>query len=109
LVTTTVLVNEGCARYAWVTLAPLAFLGTTTLAGGALPIRDIFLPLTASARPADVFKGWLNSGLTAVMMASVLLILADAIPRWDGTGEAAPRRGPRSRQFRGRPEAASLA
>ncbi|MDL2716214.1 MAG: carbon starvation protein A [Acidobacteriota bacterium] len=81
-VATSVLVNEGRARYAWVTIAPLAFLGTTTLAGGALSIRDIFLPMTKAIGPAEVFKGWLNSGLTAVMMVSVLLVLADAIPRW---------------------------
>jgi carbon starvation protein len=81
-VATTVIVNEGRSRYAWTTLAPLLFLGTTTLAGGALSIRDIFLPLTHSAKATDAFKGWLNSGLTVVMMACVLLVLADAIPRW---------------------------
>jgi len=81
-VATTVIVNEGRSRYAATTLAPLLFLGTTTLAGGALSIRDIFLPLTRSVRPAEAFKGWLNSGLTAVMMASVLFVLADAVPRW---------------------------
>ena len=81
-VATSVLVNEGRARYAWVTMAPLAFLGTTTLAGGALSIRDIFLPMTRAAGPAVAFKGWLNSGLTVVMMGAVLLVLADAIPRW---------------------------
>ena len=81
-VATSVLVNEGKARYAWTTAAPLAFLGTTTLAGGALSIRDIFLPLARSAKPADAFKGALNAGLTAVMMACVLLVLFDALPRW---------------------------
>lgn len=81
-VATSVLVNEGRARYAWVTLAPLAFLGTTTLAGGALSVRDIFLPMTRAIGPAAVFKGWLNTGLTAIMMASVLLVLAQAVPRW---------------------------
>ena len=32
-VATTVLVNEGRSRYAWVTLAPMLFVGTTTLTG----------------------------------------------------------------------------
>ena len=81
-VATSVLVNEGKARYAWTTAAPLAFLGTTTLAGGALSIRDIFLPLARSARPAEAFKGALNASLTAIMMACVLLVLFDAAPRW---------------------------
>jgi carbon starvation protein len=78
-VATTVLVNEGKSRYAWVTLAPMLFVGTTTLTGGFFSIRDIFLPMAARG---DAFKGWLNVGLTAVMMVCVLLILADSVPRW---------------------------
>jgi carbon starvation protein len=81
-VATTVIVNEGRSRYAATTLLPLLFIGTTTLSGGALSIRDIFLPLAHSTRPGDAFKGWLNCSLTALMMTSVLLVLADAIPRW---------------------------
>lgn len=73
---TTVLINEGRSRYAWVTLAPMLFVGTTTLAGGFLSIRDIFL------KDPDRFKGTLNSSLTGIMMVCVVLILADAVPRW---------------------------
>ena len=79
-VATSVLVNEGKSRYAWTTLAPLAFVGTTTLTAGVLSIRDNFFPLTA--KPETAFKGWLNSGLTVVMMACVLIVLAEALPRW---------------------------
>jgi len=57
----------------------MLFVGTTTLTGGALSIRDIFLPMAARG---DAFKGYLNVGLTAVMMGCVVLILADAVPRW---------------------------
>jgi carbon starvation protein len=81
-VATSVLVNEGKGRYAWTTAVPLAFVGTTTLAGGTLSIRDIFLPLARAARPADAFKGALNATLTGIMMACVLLVLLDALPRW---------------------------
>lgn len=77
---TTVLINEGRSRYVWVTLVPMAFVGVTTLAGGFMSIRDVFWPLTA--KPESAFRGYLNSGLTAVMMVCVLLILMDAIPRW---------------------------
>jgi carbon starvation protein len=81
-VATSVLVNEGRSRYAWVTLAPMLFVGTTTLAGGFLSIRDIFLPMARSDAAGAAFKGWLNTGLTAVMMSCVLLVLSDAVPRW---------------------------
>jgi carbon starvation protein CstA len=80
---TTVIINEGRSRYAWVTLAPLAFVGTTTLAGGFLSIKDIFIPMALkNAKEGDMFKGYLNSGLTVIMMLCVVAILIDAIPRW---------------------------
>ncbi len=79
-VATTVIVNEGKSRYAWVTIAPLLFVGTTTLTGGFLSIRDIFLPMTDQA--GQEFKGRLNTGLTVFMMACVLAVLAEAAPRW---------------------------
>ena len=77
---TTVLINEGRSRYVWATLAPMAFVGTTTLAGGFMSVRDIFWPMTKN--PDTALRGYLNSGLTVVMMVCVVLILADAIPRW---------------------------
>ena len=79
----TVLVNEGRSRHAWVALCPLAVVATTTLAGGFLSIRDIFLPMALHPRaPGAAFQGWLNSGLTAVIMAPVVEVLAGAAPRW---------------------------
>jgi carbon starvation protein len=77
---TTVIVNEGKSRYAWVTILPLAFVGTTTLTGGFLLIRDSFLPMTDAADTA--LKGWINSGLTSVMMACVVMVVGAAVPRW---------------------------
>jgi carbon starvation protein CstA len=80
---TSVIINEGRSRYAWVTLAPMAFVGTTTLLGGFMSVRDIFIPMfLANKNPGDDVKGLLNSGLTVVMMLCVVVILADAVPRW---------------------------
>ena len=79
---TTVIVNSGKARYAWVTLLPLSFVATTTLTAGWRNIWDNFLPLARTGgRP---FQGYLNIGMTAVMMACVLTILADSLRRWSG-------------------------
>jgi len=79
---TTVIINAGRARYAWVTIVPLAFVSITTLTAGALSVRDNFYPMAIGADPAKHFQGYLNSIVTVVMMALVLVILASAILRW---------------------------
>jgi len=77
---TTVIVNSGRARYAWITLLPLAFVATTTLTAGWRSVCDNFLPLAREG--GQPFQGYLNASLTLVMMACVLTILADSIRRW---------------------------
>jgi len=77
---TTVIVNSGRARYAWITLLPLAFVATTTLTAGWRSVIDNFLPLARDG--GQPFQGYLNASLTLVMMACVLPILADSIRRW---------------------------
>ena len=79
---TTVIINAGRARYAWVTILPLAFVSVTTLTAGALSVRDNFYPMAIGADPAKHFQGYLNSIVTVVMMVCVLVILASAIIRW---------------------------
>jgi len=79
---TTVIINAGRARYAWVTLLPLAFVSISTLTAGALSVRDNFYPLAIGPDAAKHFQGYLNSGVTVVMMCLVLVILASAIRRW---------------------------
>ncbi len=78
----TIIINMGKAKYAWVTLVPMAFVATTTLSAGALSVRDIFWPMTVSPNPALHFQGYLDSLLTAIMMVSVVVILASAVRRW---------------------------
>src|SRR5260221_5716690 len=81
---TTVIINAGRARYAWVTLLPLSFVAVTTLTAGALSVRDNFYPMAIGPNPALHFQGYLNSIVTAVMMICVLVILSSAIMRWGG-------------------------
>ena len=75
---TTILVNSGKARYAWVTLVPLAFVAVTTLSAGALSVRDNFWPLAVGADPSRRVQGFVNTGLTIMMMAAVIVILGHA-------------------------------
>jgi len=80
---TTVIINSGKARYAWITLLPLSFVATTTLTAGWLNITDNFLPLARTG--GHPFQGYLNAGMTLVMMACVLTVLMNSLRRWMAT------------------------
>jgi carbon starvation protein len=81
---TTVILKSGRARYAWVTLVPMAFVSFTTIDAGVLSIRDNFLPMAHT--PGKAFAGWLDSVLTAVLIACVLLILGSSLRAWLAPG-----------------------
>jgi len=70
-----VIINAGKVRYAWVTLAPLSFVATTTLTAGWQSLTDNFWP-------QHNFQGYLNSTLTAIMMSCVFIILANSMWKW---------------------------
>src|ERR671920_774109 len=82
-VATTIIVNSGRAKYAWVTLLPLAFVSTTTLVAGYQSITDIFWPL--AQKPQTATQGLINTGLTAIIMFAAVVIMLDSIRRWLGT------------------------
>jgi carbon starvation protein len=86
-VATTVIVNSGRALYAWTTVVPLAFVATTTLVAGWKSITDNFWPL--SQRPETAAQGYINTALTAVLMAAAVIIIFDSVRRW-----TRPRRAP---------------
>lgn len=77
---TTVIINSGRARYAWVTLLPLSFVATTTLTAGWLSITGNFIPLTQN--PATAFQGWLDAILTIIMMTALVIVLVDSLRKW---------------------------
>jgi carbon starvation protein len=79
---TTIIINIGKARYAWVTLLPLSFVSVTTLTAGVLSIRDNFWPMAVDPNVARNFQGYLNTTLTVIMMVSVVVILSNAAWRW---------------------------
>jgi carbon starvation protein len=81
-VATTIIINLGKARYAWVTIVPLSFVATTTLVAGYESIRDIFWP--QSQNPATSTQGYINTTLTALIMTAAVIVLADSIRKWIG-------------------------
>jgi carbon starvation protein len=83
-VATTVIINAGRGRYAWVTVVPLSFVAVSTLTAGVLSVRDNFYPMAIGADVTKHFQGYLNSVLTVGMMVCVLVILASAVASWIG-------------------------
>ena len=79
---TTIIINIGRARYAWVTFLPLCFMTTTTLTAGYMSVRDNFWPMTASPNSALRVQGYVDSICTAIMMVLVVIILSSAVRRW---------------------------
>jgi carbon starvation protein len=80
---TTIIINMGKVRYAWVTLVPLAFVSITTLTAGVMSVRDNFWPMAIGPDPSRNFQGYLNSIVTVLMMICVVVILANAMWRWN--------------------------
>ena len=79
-VATTFLINMRKARYAWLTVAPMCFVGVTTISAGVLGIRDIFWPMRL--KPGQAFTGYLDTALMVMFIAGVVLVLVDALRRW---------------------------
>jgi carbon starvation protein len=84
-VATTMIINSGKAKYVWVTLLPLSFVGSTTLVAGWQSITDIFWPL--SQNPETATQGYINIALTVIIMIAAVVILIDSIRRWLGIGK----------------------
>src|SRR2546425_10798784 len=79
---TTILINMGRAKYAWVTLAPLCFLSVTTLTAGFMSVRDNFWPMAVGPGPALHAQGYVDSICTPFLMVLCVIILVSAPRRW---------------------------
>jgi carbon starvation protein len=84
-VVTSMIINRGKLRYAWVTLAPMIFVTATTMTAGAI-LSDRFIQSIrdgeAKGNSVIVFNGWLNLSLTIFVVASVGLFLLLSLGRW---------------------------
>jgi carbon starvation protein len=78
----------GKARYAWITVVPMLFVGTTTLTAGVLSIKNIFWPLTY--KPATRVQGYLDSILMTIFVTGVVLVLFNVARRCWLTLHGAP-------------------
>jgi carbon starvation protein len=81
-VATNILFNQGKARYAWVTIVPLLFLGFNTIYGGYLNIRDNYYPLAVGVDLTRHTEGWILTVCTTIMMALAFIVFASSIRGW---------------------------
>jgi carbon starvation protein len=85
-VVTTVMVNAGRGRYAWLTILPMAFVVTTTSTAAWQLVTRTFAPLIADGWSGQNYpllaKGLLNAGFTVFIVGCVFVILLHAVTRW---------------------------
>jgi carbon starvation protein len=78
---TTIILREASKpTYALVTLAPLAFVGTTTITAGVTAIRLMYVPLMSN--PETYTRGFVNTLVTSILLVGVIAILIGSVARW---------------------------
>jgi carbon starvation protein len=78
---TTILINMGRAKYAWVTFVPLVFVAATTLTAGYLNVRDTYWPMATGPNPALHVNGYILSICTSVLLVLTVILLLSAARR----------------------------
>jgi carbon starvation protein len=72
---TTIIINMGRKKYAWVTFVPLCFVSTTTLTAGYMSVRDNFWPMAIGPDAALHTQGYVQSICTVIMLVCAVIIL----------------------------------
>ena len=85
-IVTTVLFNSGRGKYAPLTILPMLFVATTTTTTGVMEISGKFYAMTKA--PATAVQGWLNIGLTLLLLVCAVIILVSAVQKWVSAGSA---------------------
>jgi carbon starvation protein len=81
---TTVLIKMGKARFLWVTVVPMIFVGAITLTG-AYQLFFSFLGQAARAETVGtVFPLYLDAGLVGIVALLAVIVLVDGIRQWYG-------------------------
>jgi carbon starvation protein len=80
---TTIMVNRGRAKYAWVTLVPLLFVATATETAGYQLITAQFLPMIRAPKSAgDAFNGAVRMAICAIAMGALVFVFCESALKW---------------------------
>ena len=78
---TTIILREAPKRtYAWVTLGPLLFVGTTTITAGVESLGTLYVPMMKD--PATYTMGIVNVCCTTGLLLCIAMILVGSALRW---------------------------
>ncbi len=78
---TTIVLREAPKRvYAWVTLGPLLFVGTTTVTAGIESLTMLYWPMTKD--PATYTMGIVNVVVTAGLLVCVGMVIVGSARKW---------------------------
>jgi carbon starvation protein len=92
-VATTIILREAPRKhYAWITLAPLAFVATTTITAGVQSVRLIYYPMTQVAESRTT--GVVNLLVTSVLLVGVTFVIAGSLRRWVAGLRTVPPQAP---------------
>ncbi len=90
---TTLIINRGKARYAWVTLVPMLFVSVATETAGYQLVTRTFIPkMIRSGKDELIVQGYLLATLCVLSMAALVFIFLDALARWTGVRPGSPQR-----------------
>jgi carbon starvation protein len=77
---TSFIINRGRAKYAWVTILPMTFVGVTTMTAAYLNIKNIYIPQVRDS--GTMVPGLINLILTLCILICALVIIYNAVPKW---------------------------
>lgn len=79
-VATTMLVNAGKLKYAWVTFVPMIFIAVIEMTAGYQNIQINYLPLTEI--PAKSFNAWLSIAIVVALMIGLTIVIIGSARKW---------------------------
>jgi carbon starvation protein len=78
---TTIILRDGRRRsYAWITIAPLLFVGTTTITAGVQSVQLIYYPLFL--HPETRITGLVNLVVTSGLLLGIAFVMVGSARRW---------------------------
>jgi carbon starvation protein len=77
---TSYIINRGRARYAWITILPMLFVGVTTLVAAFLNIQNIYIPQVKVGE--SLVPGVINLVMTVLVIICLFIVLLNSVPKW---------------------------